>query len=337
MSKELKVGALFAGIGGFCLGFEQEGMYTKWAVENDEDCIKTYLANLPNVKVIQKEGKPASILDVKAEDLEPVDILTAGFPCQSFSTAGEKKGFNDPRGRLFFEVIRIVNEFKDKKPSVLVLENSPYLRIGDGGSWFLEVVKQIKRAGYWFRQSNATELDTYALTPLPQQRNRLFMVAFSIDHFRNGKFNFPTAIDSQPKNLKHFVDFSGEQDDESYYLPKDNRYHKMISKEMDNLESIYQLRKFIVRPKAPNVCPTLTANMGEGGHNVPFIFDKKGLRKLTEFECLALQGFDPKTFVFPDTMIRSRRYKQIGNSVSVPVARLLAKAVKTKILKERSK
>jgi DNA (cytosine-5)-methyltransferase 1 len=99
--------------------------------------------------------------------------------------------------------------------------------------------------------------------------------------------------------------------------------------------SIYQLRKFIVRSKAPNVCPTLTANMGEGGHNVPFIYDKKGLRKLTEYECLALQGFNKDKFIFPETVIRSRRYKQIGNSVSVPVAELIANKVMMKIVKER--
>ena len=335
MSNELKAGALFAGIGGFCLGFEKVGIKTKWAIENDKNCVQTYQANISDVEVVKKADEPQSITNVHADDLEPVDILHAGFPCQSFSQAGERKGFNDPRGQLFFEVIRLVKEFKDRKPSVLVLENSPYLKIGEGGSWFLEVSRQIKKAGYWFRESNSAELDPFKLTVLPQQRNRLFMVAFSIDHFRNGKFVFPNKPDTTPKDLKKYIDFSGEIDDDYYYLSDENRYHKMISNEVDDLESIYQLRKFLVRTKAPNVCPTLTANMGAGGHNVPFIHDKRGLRKLTEYECLSLQGFDRETFIFPETVSRIHRYKQIGNSVSVPIIELLAREVKNKIIKER--
>jgi DNA (cytosine-5)-methyltransferase 1 len=108
----------------------------------------------------------------------------------------------------------------------------------------------------------------------------------------------------------------------------------MISKKMDDKECIYQLRKFLVRVKEPGVCPTLTANMGLGGHNVPFIHDARGIRKLTEYECLKLQGF-PNTFTFPDDVPRKKRYEQIGNSVVVPVVELLALAVKEKILKER--
>jgi len=108
----------------------------------------------------------------------------------------------------------------------------------------------------------------------------------------------------------------------------------MISNEVDDKTCIYQLRKFLVRVKEPNVCPTLTANMGLGGHNVPFIHDSKGLRKLTEQECLRLQGF-PEQYTFPDEVQRAKRYMQVGNSIAVPVATLLGNAVKEKIEKER--
>lgn len=333
---ELKAGALFAGIGGFCLGFEQAGIKTAWAIENSETATAIYSHNISDVRLVEHEGEPASILDVKVakDDLEPVDILHAGFPCQSFSQAGDRKGFADPRGQLFYEIIRLIEEFKDKKPSVIVLENSPHIRHGEGGSWFMELTKEIKKAGYWFRESNCAELDPYVLTPLPQQRNRLFMVAFSIDNFKNGKFIFPSQRDETPKNLADYIDFSGSQEDDSYYLPEENRYHKMITNEVDDKTCIYQLRKFFVRVKTPGVCPTLTANMGLGGHNVPFIHDSKGLRKLTEYECLHLQGF-PKWFTFPDAVIKSRRYVHVGNSIAVPVAALLAKAVREKIERER--
>ena len=334
---ELKAGALFAGIGGFCLGFAQAGIKTVWAIENNPASVQTYQHNISGVRIVMDGDAPASIKDVKVEthQLEPVDVLHAGFPCQSFSMAGERKGFEDDRGKLFYEIIRIVREFGDNKPSVIVLENSPHLRNGEGGAWFLEVSKELKSLGYWFRESSSAELDCYDLTPLPQKRNRLFMVAFLIDHFKNGRLSFPNNRFEEEKNLADYIDFAGEQDDE-YYLHEENRYHKMISDEVDDKNCIYQLRKYLVRVKELNQCPTLTANMGLGGHNVPFIHDKNGLRKLTEYECLKLQGF-PSDFKFPDGLGRNKRYTQVGNSVSVPVAALLAKSIREKIDKERNK
>jgi DNA (cytosine-5)-methyltransferase 1 len=332
----LKAGALFSGIGGFCLGFQKYGIKTSWAVEQNYDAVDTYEQNIKGVRLVFDNGIPADIknVTVKGNDLEPVDILHAGFPCQSFSMAGERKGFDDPRGQLFFEIIRLIKEFKDRQPSVLVLENAPYLRIGNGGSWFLEIVKEIKKAGYWFRESNCEELDTFELTSLPQRRSRLFLVGFSMRHFKNGKFTFPAQKSKTKKDLRKYIDFSGNLADDSYYLPEDNRYYSMISKEIKDKHSIYQLRKYLVRAKEPGVCPTLTANMGLGGHNVPFIIDSKGIRKLTEYECLALQGF-PKSFDFPVEMVRSKRYMQIGNSVAVPISELLANLINTKIEAER--
>lgn len=336
--KELKAGALFAGIGGFCLGFEQAGIKTVWAIENNLASVQTYKHNINNVRIVMDGDTPASIKDVhvKSHKLEPVDLLHAGFPCQSFSMAGERKGFEDERGQLFYEIIRLVEEFGDNKPSVIVLENSPHLRNGEGGAWFLEVTNKLKNLGYWFRESSSAELDCYELTPLPQQRKRLFMVAFSIDHFKNGRLAFPQPMQNQVKNLSDYVAFDSINEDGYYYLNEENRYHRMITDTGGEKNCMYHLRKYLVREKQPNLCPTLTANMGLGGHNVPFIYDKKGVRKLTEFECLKLQGF-PETFKFPEDLGKSKRYTQVGNSVSVPVAALLAKAIREKIDKERNK
>lgn len=330
MDFKYTAGALFSGIGGFCLGFEQAGISTKWAIEHDQYAAKTYEHNIQGVNLIADDIKSVHVAN---RQLEPVDVLTAGFPCQSFSQAGERKGFDDPRGKLFYEVIRLIKEFKDKKPAIIVLENAPYLRIGDGGSWFIEVTKEIKKAGYWFRDTNYAELDPFELTVLPQKRNRLFMVGVSTDVFSNGKFNFPKNKNTSQKQLKDFINFDGALEDDSYYLHDENKYHKMISEKTDDKYCIYQLRKFLVRVKSPGECPTLTANMGLGGHNVPFIHDTKGLRKLTEYECLRLQGF-PTSFIFPDDVPRARRYVQIGNSVSVPIAELLAKGVIEKFKSE---
>src|SRR5205807_1971126 len=120
-------------------------------------------------------------------------------------------------------------------------------------------------------------------TELPQQRIRLYMVAFSREHFRSGKFRFSTQKNQTPKRLDRYIDFEGEKPGE-YYLDPENRYFKLILTKVRNKRSLYQLRKYEVRVKEADTCPTLTANMGLGGHNVPFVLDRRGLRKLTEHE-----------------------------------------------------
>jgi len=333
---KFKAGALFSGIGGFCLGFRKHGIETAWAVENDSAAVSTYVENIGDGKVVIEDGVPQSIknVGVQRSGLCEVDILHAGFPCQSFSVAGERKGFDDPRGQLFYEIIRILKEFGENRPSVLVLENSPNLRIGDGGSWFIELSAKIKNAGYWFRESNVFELDSFDHTVVPQKRKRLFMVAFATNKFKNGKLNLDLPHFSKEKNVSEFIDFDGEVDDDTYYLDPNNKYYRMIASKIDDPRSILQLRKYEVRDKGVNIVPTLTANMGQGGHNVPFVMDKKGLRKLTEQECLRVQGF-PDNFIFPNNVPRAKRYQQVGNSVVPPLVSLLADAIKNKIEQER--
>lgn len=328
----LRAGALFCGIGGFCQGFEAAGFKTVWANELDPYACAVYRANFRKTRLIERDVR---LVSVKKDKLEPVDVLHAGFPCQSFSQAGARSGFEDERGKLFFEIIRLVREFGKNKPRVIVLENAPFLTMGEGGVWFLEIAQQLQRAGYWFRESNAKVLDLFELSEVPQKRARLFMVAWSTDHFKSGRFDFPQVEKPPKKNPAKFIDFDGVKADD-YYLPTDNRYYKMISKEKvdtSKVKHVYQLRKYFVRQKEPGVCPTLTANMGHGGHNVPFIWDKRGLRKLTELECLMLQGF-PEKFVFPDNVSSKQRYAQIGNAVAPPVSELLARAVRKKIVGE---
>ena len=322
-------GALFAGIGGLCLGFEEAGFTTRWAVEADEFATKTYAGNLKHVQLIARSVEDVSVAQ---DGLASVDVLHAGFPCQSFSQAGDRRGFDDPRGKLFFEIIRLIGEFGSKRPKVLVLENAPFLRYGEGGAWFLELERAIRKAGYWFGPANCAELSTDKLTDLPQQRTRLFMVALSMDVFRSGRFVFPNETYSAPKNMSRWIDFDGKVD-AAYYLPPENRYFAMISKSVTDRECLYQLRKYEVRAKERGVCPTLTANMGLGGHNVPFIMNCQGLRKLTEMECLGLQGF-PNWFAFPDDVPRAKRYVQVGNAVSVPIARLVAEQVRARLMEE---
>lgn len=325
--KALTCGGLFAGIGGFCIGFEQAGFKTSWCIDISKDAEKTYKLNFPHVEYLRQDIK---LPYTKARNLEPVDVLHAGFPCQSFSAAGYRQGFEDDRGKLFYEIPRLLEEWGEQRPSVVVLENSPFIRLGEGGSWFKEIQSRIRRAGYWFSEKNCFELDTREHGGLPQKRRRLFMIAV-----RNDTFDF-NGIDLSEVTPEKVVDLSeiieNEVVDPSYYLPNENRYNTMIGKQVneDDPNQLYQLRKYIVRLPESGVCPTLTANMGQGGHNVPFVYRTNRLRKLTEYECLSLQGF-PKNFTFPEELTSGRRYTLIGNAVSPVVSKIISKKI-TKFL-----
>src|SRR5437016_3323762 len=121
--RSVTVGCLFAAIGGFCRAFQQCGASVLWANEKDRFARDTFVANFPKVRHIHK---PIEDLSVSGDKMEPVDVLTAGFPCQPFSIAGDKMGFQDERGMLFLHIIRLIDEFGEKKPKILLLENVPY-------------------------------------------------------------------------------------------------------------------------------------------------------------------------------------------------------------------
>jgi len=325
------VGSLFCGIGGFCYGFEQAGFITSWANDIDPEAIATYRKNFPKVESICADIRT---LDKATHKLSPVDVLHAGFPCQSFSQAGNRLGFKDDRGLLFFEMMKFIKSFGSDKPKVLVFENSPFLQMGENGMWFDKIRKEIQQAGYWFSDANAVVLDARKHGGLPQRRERLVMVATSRDHFDYNPFKgtFPS------KNVKNLVDLLdlGKVDDDFYYLSEENRYGAWISSEAKkhNDVRLFQLRKIELRPQPYGHCPTLTANMGQGGHNVPFLLEGGRLRKLTERECLRLQGF-PATFKWSE-MSHGSKYRLIGNAVSPPIARILAKFVKTALEDEEN-
>lgn len=306
---------LFAGMGGFAAGLRQAGITPVWASEQDRFACSTFRHNHPDTRMIEKDVRELSVV---GDSLEPVDILTAGFPCQTFSVAGKKAGFDDERGRLFDEIIRIIKEFGDNKPKILLMENVPNLQHGNGGQWFDAIVSEVQFAGYWFDgRSSAAILNTAKISPLPQERKRLFMVGLSTSFFFANGFQFPQANGAADK-LSRYIKRSRKAD-ASDYLPEDNRYCEYICRKMKegNEQSIYNLRRYYVREN-PSKCPTLTANMGGGGHNVPFIKDRWGIRRLTVGECAALQGFDE--YEFPENVPGKERYRQIGNAVSVPVA-----------------
>jgi len=320
-------GSLFAGIGGICHSFNSLGFVNEFVNELDPKALKTYSKNHKSKKLIA-----GSIAGVVAKDLSTVDVLHGGFPCQSFSIAGLQGGFDDPRGQLFFQIIRLVSEFQSKKPKVIVLENAPNLLRGQSGNWFRKISMEIAKLGYWFDKTNALLLNTALHTGIPQSRERLFMVCLSADHY---DFNPVRQSDFMHVPLRPLSEFINPFDevDPSYYLNPENKYSRLIMEKNNKKPyQIYQLRKFEVRLAADGMCPTLTANMGHGGHNVPFIISNGMVRKLTERECLNIQGFDDR-FIFPDDVSSTSRYAMIGNAVSPPISRLVADRV-LNLLKE---
>jgi DNA (cytosine-5)-methyltransferase 1 len=322
------VGCLFAAIGGFARAFDQVDASVVWASENDQFASKTFRLNFPTIRFIEKD---VQALSVYGDHLEPVDILTAGFPCQPFSVAGEKLGFKDERGNLFREIIRLIREFGDQKPKMLLLENVRNLKSHDRGRTFKTIQAEIQKADYWFTDKNAEIMHTAWHTDIPQNRERLFMVALSCDYFRSNAFEFPEKFpEPRLRTVFDYLDLDKKAESWYYFTP-DSQYYPLFrdAVEAGGRLSIYQLRRNYVRRNMSGLCFTLMANMGDGGHNQPVIKDRWGIRKLTERECARLQGYKDSWLKFPTELSKSQKYKQIGNSITVPLVVKIAERMIT--------
>jgi len=317
MSGEYSVGSMFAGIGGICLGFKIAGANIVWANEIDSHACMTYCHNFNGAPFLKEED----IYKIDTNAIPRIDILTAGFPCQSFSIAGYRKGFEDKRGILFYEVMRVI---KAKKPRAIFLENVKNLKTHDNGNTYETIKKLLTDEGYLVTEKI---LNTMTYANIPQNRERIYIVGFK--KHDNGScpefdaFKFPDSIKLKVR-IHDIVNIHQKKDDALYYMP-DHPYYNELNTAMTNPNTIYQWRRVYVRENKSNVCPTLTANMGTGGHNVPLIRDDFGIRKLTPEECLAFQGF-PASYCFPE-MANSHKYKQAGNSVSVPIVSRIAQNI----------
>ena len=316
VSDRYRVGSMFAGVGGIDTGFIDAGAMIVWANEIDANACKTYRANFGSDELV--EGDIHSIDETTIPD---IDILVGGFPCQAFSVAGYRKGFEDDRGVLFLEIMRVVRE---KKPRCVFLENVKNLQGHDNGRTYTVIKEALETEGY-----RVTEkvLNTMDYGGVPQNRERIYIVAFRISDDGTcpemDRFEFPWPI-QLTIGIRDIVDMSDRKPDK-YYYPKDHKYYEALDSAMTNPDTVYQWRRIYVRENKSNVCPTLTANMGGGGHNVPIIRDDYGIRKFTPRECFLFQGF-PESFVLPD-IADSHLYKQAGNSVSVPVIRNIARNI----------
>ena len=305
--KEYTVGSLYAGVGGICLGFQIAGAKLLWANEFDRHACITYRNNFNHTLY---EG---DVYNIDENRLEYVDILCAGFPCQPFSIAGSQLGFDDDRGNHFFKVADIIETIK---PKVVFLENVKHLYTHDDGNTYRVICDRLSKLGYTI---DSMILNSKDYGNVPQNRERIYIVCFKSQEDRKN-FRFPDSIE-RTVDIEDVLD---DKVDDNYYYENKPLYDQ-LKNEVTKQNTVYQWRRRYVRENMNGVSPTLTANMGTGGHNVPIVKTENGIRKLTPRECFRLQGF-PEDYVLPD-IADSHLYKQAGNSVTVTVIERIAKNI----------
>ena len=313
--EKYNIAAFFSGVGGIELGFEQTNEFrVVYANEFDKNANITYRLNFPETFLDNRDIHIVQPEDIKADSL---DVIVGGFPCQAFSIAGYRKGFKDERGDLFFELLRIIQA---KKPKAIFIENVKNMVSHDHGKTFKVIKEALTTNGYHIKWKVLNGKD---YGNIPQNRERIYIVGF-LSKSQFDSFSFPNEIKLTSK-LSDVIEFNSEQDDYFYYSAEKNpTFYRELEANIKSSDSIYQWRRQYVRENKSGVVPTLTANMGMGGHNVPLILTQdKRIRKLTPKETFNVQGY-PKDFKLPKDVSNGQLYKQAGNSVVVPLIKRIA-------------
>ena len=306
-SGNLRMIDLFAGTGAFTHAFEKTGKVNcVFANDMVEWSKKIYDENFTHKLTL------GDLNDIKETDIPAHDILTGGFPCQPFSIAGKQEGFDDERSNVFWKILRIIDHHK---PKCVILENVKNLTSHDDKRTFETIKKNLTDRGYHIRFK---VLNTSDITGVPQHRERIYIVCFR-DKDVYDKF----SLDFDPVEKRPIREYLEKTVPNKYYYTESSSTWPLLNEAVTKSDTIYQYRRVYVRENKSSECPTLTANMGGGGHNVPIVLDKKGIRKLTPRETFNFQGFssDYKLPTISDTNL----YKLAGNAVSVPVVELIAK------------
>lgn len=303
---------LCAGTGAFSYAFEKTKKI-KCIFANDICNESEQIFNLNHDIKLTKGDLNNLSLDIVPKH----DILCAGFPCQSFSISGKQKGFSDPRTNIFWTIIKII---KLRKPKIIILENVKNLKSHDKGNTFKIIHDNLTKLGYHVKYNI---INTCKVTEVPQNRERIYIICCKNKRFINRlDLNFK-QIKNKP--IKHYL--QQNINNKYYYSDRFKVYDTIKQNVCEHIDNnvIYQYRRYYIRQNKNNVCPTLTANMGGGGHNVPLLLDNKGIRKLTPRECFNLQGF-PNDYLLPN-ISDTKLYHLAGNAVSVPVIELIANRI----------
>ncbi len=320
---------LFAGIGGIRLGFEQAfsgNLDTVFVSEWDEHAQKTYHANFLDLKPIAGD-----ITKIAEQDIPNFDICLAGFPCQAFSLAGQRKGFQDDykgmsRGTLFFDVARICSHHK---PKVIFCENVKGLTIHDKGRTFRIIVGTLEEMGYkvFHQVLNSKDFG------VPQNRERIYIVAFRND-LAPEQFRFPAPLRMQ-KCLGHILESDAVP--AKYYLSE--AYLDTLKRHKERHASKGNGFGYVIRPLDGISGAIVCGGMGRERNliidhrqkdlspttHIKGEINREGIRKMTPREWARLQGF-PDNYLLP--LADVHLYKQLGNSVTVPVIRAIAEKIR---------
>ena len=313
---------LFAGIGGFRKGFEDAGYQCVFTSEIDSACQEVYQNNF-------KDEVFGDITKIKPKDIPDFDVLLGGFPCQPFSISGKKKGFDDTRGTLFFDICRIIDE---KQPKVVVLENVKHLIHHDKKRTFKTILETLTNLGYNVSHQilNAKNFG------LPQNRERIFIIAT-----KNSYFKFEKLETKAPVQLKNFLDKKGDFEylDKSEYTLIDNPKKQLtgliftgyrnkntwktgVRPNTEHLSRVHRQPNRIYSVEGTH--PTIPSQETSGRFFI-YLPKEDRVRKLTINECYRIMGF-PKNFKKHSK--NGEQYKQIGNSVAIPVIFEVAKSIK---------
>ncbi len=296
---------LFAGIGGTRLAFEGEPneMQCVFSSEWDPFARKTYKENYG-------EFPAGDITKIDPDSIPHFDVLVGGFPCQPFSSIGQRQGFEHPtQGTLFFEIAKILS--REDKPKAFLLENVKGLTHHDNGRTWQIIQETLDSIGFNIVFNKVLDAADYGV---PQRRERIYIIGFRKDlGISESDFRIPDK--QAPVGIGQFV----EQGVETHSISKHLQASYIYKKEDGRPE--------VITPASTEPVKTLVSSY----HKIQrltgtFVADgPTGLRLLTEKECKAIMGF-PDSFKIP--VSRTQMYRQFGNSVAVPVVRLLAAEIR---------
>lgn len=297
----MKVASLFCGCGGLDMGFAKAGYDIVWSNDFDKYAVQTYNLNFKHAAVCR------DINEINLDEIPEHDVLIGGFPCQPFSMMGKEKGFDDQRGTLFFRVVEIIENQRERghQPKILVLENVRNLMAHNKGKTFATIKFELEKLGYTVFSAKLNSND-YGV---PQTRNRVFLVCF-LDEV---DYQFPVP----QKNSLVLQDILESNVDDKYFLSE-----TILKTILSNGSGKYYAKSEIDLP----IARPLTATMGKMHRACQdnYVTQDKGIRRLTPRECARLQGFSDD---FKIEVSDAQAYKQFGNAVTVNVSYAIAKSI----------
>lgn len=305
---------LCAGTGFSTFACQELNINTIFANDFDSSSEQIFKYNFPNINFNNSD-----INNLDLSEIPNATILTIGSPYQCWSIAGDKLGFDDSRSDVINTLFKIL-KYKDIK--VIVFENVKNLISHDNGKSFNFILESFGNLDYKYVWKI---ISTEKITHIPQHRERLYLVLWK-DNILKNNFN----IDFKEKELFNISNILEENINKKYYYTNKFKCYDIIKKNVIKQNILYQYRRTFIRENKSNLCPTLTANMGTGGHNVPLILTSNGIRKLTPFECFKFQGI-PDNYKILYQLSDSKLYKLAGNAMTYTVIYKILKRIKNNL------